>query len=94
MMGTIGIGLYAGSLYISYSTADDNADFDKIKQAGTMKIMLLALAGCIATILAALMYYIYDARNGLYYIMLLSCLSFGLSLASVGIVTMAKVGVI
>jgi hypothetical protein len=56
--------------------------------------MLLSISGCIATILATLLYYIYDARNGLYYIMLVSCLSFGLSLASAGIVTMAKVGVI
>ena len=93
ILAVIAIGLYGGSIGIAMSTPNSPDDFDTIKRA-LPKIMGMALGGAVASIIALTSYYIYDVRNTTYFIMLVACMMFGLSVGTVQIVTLGKVGVI
>jgi hypothetical protein len=94
ILAVISIGLYGGSIGIAMNIPGKSEDFNNIKLADLSKIMGMALGGAIASIIALVSYYIYDVRNATYYIMLIACILFGLSVAAVQIVTIEKVGVI
>lgn len=93
ILAVISIGLYGGSIGIAMNTPNSPDDFDTIKRA-LPKIMGMALGGAVASIIALVSYYIYDVRNATYFIMLIACIMFGLSVGTVQIVTAGKVGVI
>jgi hypothetical protein len=94
ILAVISIGLYGGSIGIAMNLPGKSDDFNNIKLADISKIMGMALGGAVASIIALVSYYIYDVRNATYFIMLITCILFGLSVGAVQIVTIGKVGVI
>ncbi len=94
ILAVISIGLYGGSIGIAMNLPGKSDDFNNIKLADISKIMGMALGGAVASIIALVSYYIYDVRNATYFIMLIACILFGLSVGAVQMVTIGKVGVI
>lgn len=92
--GIIVFGILAASMYIASFVSISNFagskdDWNLIKPQIT-KIWILTLIGTFALTIAALFYFIQDPNKVIYFILCLSCLSFGLSYSSLAIATITR----
>lgn len=92
LLGLIAIGLYVWSFIMVSNNIDSKNDLDKIKQA-LPKIWGLTISGSIAVSLSFLFYFIYDSDKAINIMLLLSCLTFGLTYSTLCFSLLSKLGI-
>jgi len=83
------IGLFIGS-FISMSNFVGSKDDWNLIQPQITKILILTLIGTFGLIIAALLYFIQDSARTIYFILVLSCLTLGLSFSSLAIAAISR----
>ena len=78
------IGLFIGA-FVSMSNFVGSKDDWNLIQPQITKILILTLIGTFSLIVAALLYFIQDSARTIYFILVLCCLSLGLSFSSLAI---------
>lgn len=85
----LAVGLFIGS-FASMSNFVGSKDDWNLIQPQITKILLLTLIGTFSLIVAALMYFIQDSARTIYFILVVSCLSLGLSFSSLAISAISR----
>ena len=85
----LALGLFIGS-FVSMSNFVGSKDDWNLIQPQITKILILTLIGTFALIVAALLYFIQDSARTIYFILVLSCLSLGLSFSSLAISAISR----
>ena len=80
----LAIGLFIGA-FVSMSNFVGSKDDWNLIQPQITKILILTLIGTFSLIAAALLYFIQDSARTIYFILVISCLSLGLSFSSLAI---------
>ncbi len=80
----LSLGLFIGS-FVSMSNFVGSKDDWNLIQPQITKILILTIIGTFSLIVAALMYFIQDSARTIYFILVVSCLSLGLSFSSLAI---------
>lgn len=80
----LSLGLFIGS-FVSMSNFVGSKDDWNLIQPQITKILILTLIGTFSLIAAALLYFIQDSARTIYFILVVSCLSLGLSFSSLAI---------
>ena len=87
--GLIAIGLYIGSFVTASYFVGSSDNWNLIKPQIT-KIWILTLVGTFALFIASLLYYIQDPAKAIYFILAITCLSFGLSYSALAIAAISR----
>ena len=85
----LAIGLFIGS-FVSMSNFVGSKDDWNVIQPQITKILILTLIGTFSLIVAALLYFIQDSSRTIYFILVVSCLSLGLSFSSLAISAISR----
>jgi hypothetical protein len=85
----LSIGMFIGS-FVSMSQFVGSKDNWNVIQPQITKILILTLIGTFGLIMASLLYYIQDSAKTIYFILVLCCLSLGLSYASLAISAISR----
>ncbi len=85
----LSLGLFIGS-FVSMSNFVGSKDDWNLIQPQITKILILTLIGTFALIVAALLYFIQDSARTIYFILVVSCLSLGLSFSSLAISAISR----
>jgi hypothetical protein len=80
----LAIGLFIGA-FVSMSNFVGSKDDWNLIQPQITKILILTLIGTFSLMAAALLYFIQDSARTIYFILVISCLSLGLSFSSLAI---------
>jgi hypothetical protein len=83
------IGLFIGS-FVSMSQFVGSKDDWNVIQPQITKILILTIVGTFALIVASLLYYIQDSAKTIYFILVLCCVSLGLSYAALAIAAISR----
>ena len=89
IFSVISIGLFIGA-FVSMSKFIGSKDDWNVIQPQITKILLLTLFGTFGLIVAALMYFIQDSERTIYFILVLCCLSLGLSFSALAISAISR----
>ena len=92
LLGIIAIGLYVWSFVMLSNNMSSTTDLDQIKQS-LPKIWGMTIAGTIAISLATLFYFVYDSDKAVRIMLILSCLTFGLSYSALCFTLLSKLGI-
>ena len=85
----LSVGMFIGS-FVSMSQFVGSKDDWNIIQPQITKILILTLIGTFGLIMASLLYFIQDSAKTIYYILVVCCLSLGLSYASLAISAISR----
>jgi hypothetical protein len=85
----VSIGMFIGSFVSMANFVGSKDDWNLIKPQIT-KILILTLIGTFGLIIAALLYFIQDSARTIYFILVLSCISLGLSYSSLAISAISR----
>ena len=85
----ISIGMFIGSFVSMSNFVGSKDDWNLIKPQIT-KIWILTLIGTFGLIIAALLYFIQDSARTIYFILVLSCLTLGLSFSALAIAAISR----
>ncbi len=85
----LSLGLFIGS-FVSMSNFVGSKDDWNLIQPQITKILILTLIGTFSLIAAALLYFIQDSARTIYFILVVSCLSLGLSFSSLAISAISR----
>jgi hypothetical protein len=83
------IGLFIGS-FVTMSQFVGSKDDWNVIQPQITKILILTIVGTFALIVASLLYYIQDPAKTIYFILVLCCVSLGLSYAALAISAISR----
>ena len=89
IFSVISIGLFIGA-FVSMSKFIGSKDDWNTIQPQITKILILTLIGTFGLIIAALLYFIQDSARTIYFILVLSCLSLGLSFSALAISAISR----
>lgn len=89
IFSVISIGLFIGA-FVSMSKFVGSKDDWNVIQPQITKILILTLIGTFGLIIAALMYFIQDSERTIYFILVLCCLSLGLSFSALAISAISR----
>ncbi len=89
IFSVISVGLFIWS-FISMSQFVGSKDDWNVIQPQITKILILTLIGTFGLIIAALLYFIQDSARTIYFILVLSCLSLGLSYSALAISAISR----
>lgn len=89
LFSLVSIGLFIGS-FVSMSKFVGSKDDWNLIQPQITKILILTLIGTFGLIIAALLYFIQDSARTIYFILVLSCLTLGLSFSSLAIAAISR----
>lgn len=83
------IGLFIGS-FVTMSQFVGSKDDWNVIQPQITKILILIIVGTVALIIASGLYYMQDPAKTIYFILVLCCLSLGLSYAALAIAAISR----
>ena len=83
------IGLFIGS-FVSISQFVGSKDDWNVIQPQITKVLILTLVGAFGLMVASFLYYIQDPAKTIYFILILCCLSLGLSYAALAIAAISR----
>ncbi len=83
------VGLFIGS-FVGMSNFVGSKDDWNVIQPQITKILLLTLFGTFALIVASFLYFIQDSARTIYFILVLTCLSMGLSFSALAISAISR----
>jgi len=89
IFGLTSVGLFIGAFVSMSNFVGSKDDWNLIKPQIT-KIWILTLIGTFGLIVATLLYFIQDSERTIYFILVLSCLTFGLSFSSLAISAISR----
>lgn len=85
----LSIGMFIGS-FVSMSQFVGSKDNWNVIQPQITKILILTLIGTFGLIIASLLYYIQDPAKTIYFILILCCVSLGLSYAALSVAAISR----
>ena len=85
----VSIGLFIGS-FVQMSKFVGSKDDWNVIQPQITKILILIIVGTVALIIASGLYYMQDPAKTIYFILVLCCLSLGLSYAALAIAAISR----
>ena len=85
----VSVGMFIGAFVSMSNFVGSKDDWNLIKPQIT-KIWILTLVGTFGLIIAALLYFIQDSQRTIYFILVLSCLTLGLSFSSLAISAISR----
>ena len=85
----VSVGMFIGAFVSMSNFVGSKDDWNLIKPQIT-KIWILTLIGTFGLIIAALLYFIQDSARTIYFILVLSCLTLGLSFSSLAIAAISR----
>ena len=89
LFGLTSVGMFIGA-FVSMSNFVGSKDDWNVIQPQITKIWILTLIGTFGLIIAALLYFIQDPERTIYLILVLSCLTLGLSFSSLAISAISR----
>lgn len=89
MATLVALGCYITSFVLTSQFIGSSDSWTTIKPQ-IQKIWMLTLAGSFALFVASIMYYIQEPKMAIYFILILTCLSFGLSYSAIAISAISK----
>jgi hypothetical protein len=89
IFGLVSVGMFIGAFVSMSNFVGSKDDWNLIKPQIT-KIWILTLIGTFGLIIAALLYFIQDSARTIYFILVLSCLTLGLSFSSLAIAAISR----
>jgi hypothetical protein len=89
LFSIVSIGLFIGS-FVSMSQFLGSKDDWNVIQPQITKVLILTLVGAFGLMVASFLYYIQDPAKTIYYILVLCCLSLGLSYAALAIAAISR----
>ena len=89
LFGLTSVGMFIGA-FVSMSNFVGSKDDWNVIQPQITKIWILTLIGTFGLIIAALLYFIQDPERTIYFILVLSCLTLGLSFSSLAISAISR----
>jgi len=85
----VAIACYISSFVMISQFVGSKDDWAVIKPQ-IQKVWLLTLAGSFALFVASILYYVQDPKKAIYFILVLTCLSFGLSYSALAVSAISK----
>ena len=85
----LSVGMFIGS-FVSMSQFVGSKDNWNVIQPQITKILILTLIGTFGLIMASLLYYIQDPAKTIYFILILCCVSLGLSYAALSVAAISR----
>ena len=85
----LAIGLFIGS-FVSMSNFVGSKDDWNLIQPQITRILIFTIIGTFGLIVAALLYYIQDPAKSIYFILIVCCVSLGLSFSSLAIAAISR----
>jgi len=89
LSGFIAISLFIAS-FVSMSQFTGSKDDWNLIQPQITKVLILSLIGTFALIVASLLYYIQDSSRAMYFILILCCVSLGLSYSALAVAAISR----
>ena len=89
LFSIVSIGLFIGS-FVSMSQFVGSKDDWNVIQPQITKVLILTLVGAFGLMVASFLYYIQDPAKTIYFILILCCLSLGLSYAALAIAAISR----
>ena len=89
LAGIVSISLFIAS-FVSMSQFAGSKDDWNLIQPQITKVLILSLIGTFALIVASLLYYIQDSSRAMYFILVLCCLSLGLSYSALAVAAISR----
>ena len=89
VFAVISIGMFIGSFVSMSNFVGSKDDWNVIKPQIT-KILILTLIGTLGLTIASLLYYVQDPDKTIYFILVLVCVSFGLSFSSLATAAISR----
>ena len=89
LFSIVSIGLFIGS-FVSMSQFVGSKDDWNVIQPQITKVLILTLVGSFGLMIASFLYYIQDPAKTIYFILVLCCLSLGLSYAALAIAAISR----
>ena len=89
LFSIVSIGLFIGS-FVSMSQFLGSKDDWNVIQPQVTKVLILTLVGAFGLMVASFLYYIQDPAKTIYFILVLCCLSLGLSYAALAIAAISR----
>ena len=85
----ISVGMFIGS-FVSMSQFVGSKDNWNVIQPQITKILILTIIGTFGLVIASLLYYIQDPAKTIYFILILCCVSLGLSYAALAVAAISR----
>ena len=85
----ISVGMFIGS-FVSMSQFVGSKDNWNVIQPQITKVLILTVIGTFGLIIASLLYYIQDPAKTIYFILILCCVSLGLSYAALSVAAISR----
>lgn len=85
----LAIGMFIGS-FISMSNFVGSKDDWNLIQPQITRVLIFTLIGTFGLIVASLLYYVQDPEKSIYFILIVCCLSLGLSFSSLAIAAISR----
>jgi len=89
VFGVISVGLFIGAFVNMSNFVGSKDDWNQIQPQIT-KILILTLIGTFGLIITTLLYFIQDSQKTIYFILVLACLTFGLSFSALAIAAISR----
>jgi hypothetical protein len=89
LAGVVSISLFIAS-FVSMSQFAGSKDDWNLIQPQITKVLILSLIGTFALIVASLLYYIQDSSRAMYFILVLCCVSLGLSYSALAVAAISR----
>jgi hypothetical protein len=85
----IAVGMFIGSFVSTSKFLGSKDDWNLIKPQIT-KIWILTLVGTFGFMIAALLYFVQDSAKAMYFILIMTCLSLGLSYSALAVAAITR----
>jgi hypothetical protein len=89
IFGVISVSLFIGA-FVNMSNFVGSKDDWNLIQPQITKILILTLIGTFGLIITTLLYFIQDSQKTIYFILVLSCLTLGLSFSALAIAAISR----
>jgi hypothetical protein len=89
IFGIISVGLFIGA-FVNMSNFVGSKDDWNLIQPQITKILILTLIGTFGLIITTLLYFIQDSQKAIYFILVLTCLTLGLSFSALAIAAISR----
>jgi hypothetical protein len=89
IFGVVSVGLFIGA-FVNMSKFVGSKDDWNLIQPQITKILILTLIGTFGLIVTSLLYFIQDSEKTIYFILVLSCVTLGLSFSALAISAISR----
>ena len=89
VFGVVSVGLFIGA-FVNMSKFVGSKDDWNLIQPQITKILILTLIGTFGLIVTSLLYFIQDSEKTIYFILVLSCVTLGLSFSALAISAISR----